>query len=63
MSKEYTQAIDPTESATSKGAYMVYDHCEDENKTIQMNNNATFAAIELTFLVCVTAFIIVYSIF
>jgi RNA recognition motif-containing protein len=62
MNKEYTESIDSIEGTSTKGAYMVYDHCEEDNKTIEISNNASFAAIELTMLLCMTIFMIAYSI-
>lgn len=62
MSKAYSQTIESIEEVTSKGAYMVYDHSEDEAETVNRGHKASFAILELTILLGTTLFLIAYSI-
>ncbi len=57
MNKTATHSTTSTES-TTKGAYMVYDHAEDEMQTNNIGINISAAAIELATVICLAGLMI-----
>lgn len=58
MNKTATHTAAPSANATTKGAYMVYDHAEEETQTNTMETNITSAAIELFSMICLAGLMI-----
>ncbi|MFM7053913.1 MAG: hypothetical protein ACKPB3_04785 [Bacteroidota bacterium] len=57
MNKTATNYPTSTETAT-KGAYMVYDHAEDEMQTNSIRTSNSAAAIELATVICLAAIMV-----
>jgi len=57
MNKTATHST-PSAETTTKGAYMVYDHAEDEMQTNNMGTSISAVAIELASVICLAGMLI-----